>query len=142
MHTVSQLLGEKGNEVFSISSDEPVFAAVKLMADKGIGALLVIDDGELAGIISERDYARKVILRDRSSKTTPIAQIMTAKVVTVSSHISVDECMGIMTQGRFRHLPVVDDGQVVGMLSLGDLVRVKLEDQAREIESLQQYIAG
>ncbi len=142
MHTISQLLAEKGTEVYSVGSSEAVYTAIEQMADKGIGALLVIDEGRLVGIVSERDYARKVILQGKSSRETPVAEIMTADVVTVDTHRSVDECLGMMTKHRIRHLPVVEEGQVRGMLSIGDLVRTKIEDQAQQIKSLEQYISG
>lgn len=142
MHTISQLLEEKGSEVFSIESSEPVFAAIELMANKGIGALLVIDEARLTGILSERDYARKVILKGKSSRTTPVSEVMTSDVIKVTSHDSVDSCLAVMTEHRIRHLPVVDEGKINGVLSIGDLVRVKIQDQELQIKSLEQYIAG
>jgi len=142
MHTITQLLDEKGTEVFSVRSQAEVYSAIEQMAEKGIGALLVIDEGKLVGIISERDYARKVILQGKSSRETPVADIMTADVVTVDTHRTVDECLAMMTGHRIRHLPVVEDGDVRGMLSIGDLVRVKIADQAEEIRNLEQYISG
>ena len=143
MVPVSQLLAGKGNEIYRLSPDAPVREAIRLMADKSIGALLVMDGDQLLGILSERDYARKVILMGRSSKDTPVSAIMTpAPLVTVSSHSRTKECMRLMTDRRIRHLPVVDNGKVVGMLSIGDLVRSIIEGLEGEVEQLKQYIAG
>lgn len=142
MHTISQLLDEKGRDVWSVAPQTQVFDAIRLMADKGIGALLVMDEERLVGVISERDYARKVILEGRSSRSTPVSEIMTTTVVAVDLHKSVDDCLSIMSRKRIRHLPVVENGRVEGVLSIGDLVKVKLADQEHQIESLEQYIAG
>ena len=143
MVPVSQLLAGKGNEIYRLAPDAPVLEAIRLMADKSIGALLAMDGDQLLGILSERDYARKVILMGRSSKDTPVSAIMTpAPLVTVSSHSRTKECMRLMTDRRIRHLPVVDNGKVVGMLSIGDLVRSIIEGLEGEVEQLKQYIAG
>jgi CBS domain-containing protein len=142
MAKVAELLADKGREVFAIGPDEPVLEAIERMADKGIGALLVMRGETLLGIVSERDYARKVILRGRSSAETPVWQIMSAPVTTVSPRDGVQTCMMLMTEGKFRHLPVVDEGRVVGVLSIGDLVKAVIEEQQREITELQRYIAS
>jgi CBS domain-containing protein len=142
MRTVNQLLEEKGREVIAIGPDAPVLEAIRRMAEHGIGALLVMRGAELAGIVSERDYARKVILMGRSSAETAVHEIMSRSVSTVGPTDSVDHCMRLMTDGRFRHLPVVEEGQVVGVLSIGDLVKAVIADQQHEIAQLQQYIAG
>jgi CBS domain-containing protein len=142
MQTVSQLLKVKGGQVFSVSPADSVLHSIEIMAERHIGALLVMDDGSLLGIISERDYARKVILKNRSSRDTPVGDIMTAPAVTVSPDDTVHHCMELMTDGRFRHLPVVESGRVVGMLSIGDLVKAVMEEQSEKIDQLERYIAG
>ncbi|PPT94745.1 CBS domain-containing protein [Xanthomonas arboricola] len=142
MQTVRQLLGTKQVEVFAVAADAAVIEAIRLMADKGIGAVLVMDGPRLVGIVSERDYARKVVLRDRASSTTSVADIMSAQVVTVSPSDTVERCMQLMTDGRFRHLPVVDNGRVQGVISIGDLVKAVIENQQRDIDQLQRYIAS
>ncbi|KTF36097.1 histidine kinase, partial [Xanthomonas vesicatoria] len=113
-----------------------------LMAERGIGAVLVMDGERLVGIVSERDYARKVVLRDRSSATTSVAEIMSSQVVTVSPSETVERCMQLMTDGRFRHLPVVENGRVQGVISIGDLVKAVIEAQQQDIDQLQRYIAS
>lgn len=140
MATVAQLLGRKPQGIFSVAPDAPVLDAIRLMAEHGVGALLVMKDSKLAGIVSERDYARKVILLGRSSSDTPVKQIMTAEVITVEGSFSTQQCMQIMTDRRVRHLPVVEGGRVLGMLSIGDLVRSVLAEQAQTIEQLENYI--
>ena len=142
MHTVNQLLREKGGQTYSVGPQESVLRAIEIMAEHHIGALLVMQQGELRGVISERDYARKVILKNRSSHDTAVADIMTSPAVTVSSDATVQQCMELMTEGRFRHLPVVDGGRVVGVLSIGDLVKAVIADQSEKIEQLERYIAG
>lgn len=142
MLTVAQLLKSKGNQVFSVAPQDSVLHAIEMMATRHVGALLVMEQGNLKGIISERDYARKVILKQRSSHDTPVKDIMTAPAVTVTPESSVYECMQIMTEGRFRHLPVVQGAKVVGMLSIGDLVKAVIQDQSQTIEHLERYIAG
>ncbi|MEA9564504.1 MULTISPECIES: CBS domain-containing protein [unclassified Xanthomonas] len=142
MQTVRQLLGTKQVEVFAVAADAAVIEAIRLMAEKGIGAVLVMDGQRLAGIVSERDYARKVVLRDRSSSTTSVAEIMSSQVVTVSPSETVECCMQLMTDGRFRHLPVVENGRVHGVISIGDLVKAVIEAQRQDIDQLQRYIAS
>ena len=142
MRTVRQLLGAKAAEVFAVAPDAPVIDAIRLMALKGIGAVLVMEGARLAGILSERDYARKVVLEGRSSKDTPVSEIMTADVITVGPDHVVPACMQLVTTHRIRHLPVVEGGAVVGMISIGDLVAAVIEDQQHELEQLQRYIAG
>lgn len=142
MRTVRQLLESKPAEVVSIGPDAPVIDAVRRMAERGIGALLVMDGPRLAGILSERDYARKIVLQGRSSHDTPVRDIMTADVITVAPGDSSDHCMQLVTHRRIRHLPVMERGEVVGVLSIGDLVRAVIEEQQQELEQLQRYIAG
>jgi CBS domain-containing protein len=142
MLEVRQLLAEKGHRIFAIGPDDPVLAAVRLMADHYIGALLVMRGDELIGIVSERDYARKIILQNRASADTPVRDIMSSPVVTVKPSDTTDTCMRICTERRVRHLPVVEGGKVVGVLSIGDLVKSVINEQSQQIEHLQRYIAG
>jgi CBS domain-containing protein len=142
MRTVRQLLEGKTPGVFAIGPDAPVLDAIRLMAEKRIGALLVMEAGALAGIVSERDYARKVVLQGRSSRETPVRDIMTAEVVSVRLGDSVERCMGLVTDRRIRHLPVLENGHVVGVVSIGDLVKAVIEDQQVELDQLQRYIAS
>jgi CBS domain-containing protein len=142
MKLVKQLLDAKGHEVLSISPDASVLDAIKVMAEKGLGALVVMQDTVLAGIVTERDYARKVILKGRSSKSTLVSDIMTAEVITTTGDNTVDECMNMMTDRRIRHLPVVDGETVIGIISIGDLVKAVIADQKAEIEHLEHYISG
>ena len=142
MQTVSQLLKLKGSQIFSVAPHESVLRAIEIMATRYVGALLVMNEGTLLGIISERDYARKVILKNRSSHDTPVSDIMTSPVVSVAPEETVHHCMELMTNGRFRHLPVVKGGRVVGMLSIGDLVKDVIQEQTEHIEQLERYIAG
>ena len=142
MRLVKHLLEGKGSAIHAIEPDKPVLDAIRLMADKYIGALLVMRGDELVGIVSERDYARKVILKGRSSADTPVSDIMTAPVISVAPGDSAHRCMRLMTERRIRHLPVVEDNRVVGMLSIGDLVKAVIDEQAAELEQLQRYIVG
>jgi CBS domain-containing protein len=142
MLRVSYLLALKGKDVWSIGPDAPVLEAIRVMADRHVGALPVLKGTELVGIVSERDYARKVILMGRSSADTPVRDIMTYPVTTISPDEVVHNCMEIMTQKRIRHLPVVDKGTVVGMISIGDLVKAMLEEQQQTIDQLERYIAS
>jgi CBS domain-containing protein len=140
METVSQLLQDKGSGVLSVTPGTSVFDALKLMAEKNVGALLVMEGGALRGIMSERDYARKVILLGKSSQDIAVRDIMSDKVVTVSPAQTVDACMALMTDRRIRHLPVVDNGRVTGVLSIGDLVKAVIAEQQQTIQQLESYI--
>jgi CBS domain-containing protein len=142
MKLVKHLLDAKGRDIISVDRGLSVLDAIKLMADKSVGALVVMQDGKLNGIVTERDYARKVIIKGRSSKNTRVDEIMTANVLTTTPEQTVDECMGLMSEGRFRHLPVVENDDVVGIISIGDLVQAIIADQKEEIEQLEQYISG
>lgn len=143
MHTpVSQLLQMKGTQIYAVAPQDSVYEAVRRMSEYGIGALVVLDGDTLAGIVSERDYARKVVLQGRQSKETPVADIMTRSVFTAAPTQTVRDCMKLMTERKIRHLPVVDDGRVIGMLSIGDLVKQIITTQQAQIEQLQNYIAG
>jgi len=140
MTTVRQLLDRKGRALFTIEPEDPVLEAVRLMADRHVGALLVMRGTELAGIVSERDYARKVVLLGRASAETPVWQIMTSPVITVTLENSVQDCMRLVTERRIRHLPVLEGGRVIGMVSIGDLVKAVIEEQQQTIEQLESYI--
>ena len=142
MKLVQHLLDAKGDDVISIAPDASVFDAIKLMADKGVGSLVVMEDGDLKGIVTERDYARKVIIKGRSSESTAVSEIMTADVMTATADQTVNQCMALMTKKRIRHLPVVADTTVIGMLSMRDLVQAIISDQQEEIEQLEHYISG
>jgi CBS domain-containing protein len=142
MKLVKQLLDAKGHDILSISPDASVLDAIKLMAEKGVGALVVLQDTALFGIVTERDYARKVILKGRSSESALVSEIMTPKVITTTGDDTVDECMNMMTDRRIRHLPVVDGESVIGIISIGDLVKAVIADQKAEIEHLEHYISG
>ncbi|TAK40100.1 MAG: CBS domain-containing protein [Lysobacteraceae bacterium] len=142
MRSVRQLLEAKAPEVFAIGPDEPVVDAIRLMAEKRIGALLVMQAGKLVGIVSERDYARKVVLQGKSSRDTPVSDIMTPQVMTVGLGDTAEHCMQLVTNRRIRHLPVMDGEHVLGVVSIGDLVRAVIEDQQVELDQLQRYIAG
>lgn len=139
---VALILRKKGTDIWSVPSDATVYSAMKMMADKDVGALLVMDNGQLVGIVSERDYARKVILLGRSSKDTPVREILTEPLITIPPECSVDEAMRLITANRVRHLPVVCDGRVQGVISIGDLVQWIAFAQDHAIEQLEQYIQG
>lgn len=139
--TIRQLLRGK-HDVYSIAPEATVLEALQLMADKNVGALLVLKEGRLTGIFSERDYARKVVLQGKASKETPVAEIMTAKVVTIDPDRSAGECMALMTEKRFRHLPVMENGQLLGVISMGDAVRAVVEEQRFTITQLESYISS
>ena len=140
--TIASILKAKGQETWSVAPDATVYDSITLMAEKGVGAVLVISEGKLVGIISERDYARKVALENRSSRDTRVREIMTPDPVTARPENTVEECMTIMTQYRIRHLPVLDGENLVGIVSIGDLVKTMIADQAHTIDQLQTYIVG
>jgi len=140
--SVGSILAHKGSAVWSIAPNSMVFDAIQLMADKNIGALPVVDNGQLVGMISERDYTRKVSLKGKSSKQTPVREIMTDDVITVNVTDTVSECMRLMTDSRIRHLPVVEGEKMIGLVSLGDLVKWVISAQAATIEALEKYITG
>lgn len=142
MRKVRHLLQTKGNQVWSVGPDDTVYDALRVLAEKDIGALLVMDKRKLVGIFSERDYARKVILRGRSSKDTPVRQIMTPRVISVRPDQPIEECMAIMTTRRVRHLPVIEEGRVIGVISIGDVVKDIIAEQEFKIEQLENYISG
>ncbi len=142
MKLIKHLLDRKGRDIISIKPEDSVLDAIRLMAEKGIGSLVVMKDQELLGIMSERDYARKVIIKGRSSESTAVSEIMTANVFTTSSSETVNDCMSVMTEKKIRHLPVVEDNAVIGMISIGDLVKAIISDQQEEIEQLEHYISG
>jgi CBS domain-containing protein len=145
MKTVAQLLklkAEQNQEVHIIAPHQMVLEALMVMAAKNVGALPVVENGEVVGIISERDYARKLVLKGRSSVGTPVSEIMVKEVITVDTHQTVETCMGIMSDKRLRHLPVVENGQLIGLLSIGDLVKESIAEQAELIRQLEQYIRG
>ncbi len=142
MRTVRQMLDGKPAQVYAVAPDDSVIDAVRMMAERGVGAVLVMQGVDLVGIVSERDYARKVVLQSRSSADTAVREIMTPEVITVGPSSSVSRCMQMVTEHRIRHLPVVDDGAVVGVVSIGDLVKAVIEDQQAELEQLQRYING
>jgi CBS domain-containing protein len=142
MTTVKQILDSKGHDIYAVSPTETVYESLQQMADKRIGALLVMDDDKLLGIVTERDYARKVILEGKASRDIPVEEIMTRKVLCVPPERTVDECMALMSDKRARHLPVVDHKRVIGVVSIGDLVKVVISEQRFLIDQLQHYIAG
>lgn len=142
MRSVRQILDGKDTPLVTIGPDEPVLEAIKRMAEAGVGAVLVMEAGQLAGILTERDYARKIVLQGRSSATTAVRTIMTSPVRTVTLEQRARECMKLMTEHRFRHLPVVEEGTVMGVISIGDLLKTVIAEQAHEIEQLQTYISS
>lgn len=142
MTTVSKVLAAKGSQVWSVTPDTRLYEALKVMAEKDVGALLVVDEGEVAGIISERDYARKVILEGKNSMIVPVSEIMTKRVLTITPTHSLEECMALMTNKHVRHLPVMENDQLVGIISIGDVVKEVISEQQFVIEQLENYIRG
>lgn len=142
MKTVKDVLQAKGSFVWAVKPDESVFDALKLMAEKDVGGLVVMDGDRLVGIITERDYARKVIIEGRSSRDTQVAEVMTKKVLCVVPERTVEECMALMTDKRLRHLPVLENKKVTGVISIGDLVKAIIDEQRLLIDQLQSYITG
>lgn len=142
MKRIQTLLKKKGYDVWSIAPDASVYDAIHLMAEKGVGALIVMDGPKLVGVISERDYARKIILEGRSSENTKISEIMSSEVITVGPDNRIEECMAMMTERRIRHLPVLDGDEVLGVISLGDLVKYIIAEQQFVIEQMERYING
>jgi CBS domain-containing protein len=140
--SVGSILAHKGSAVWSIAPNSMVFEAIQLMADKNVGALPVVDDSQLVGMISERDYTRKVILKGKSSKDTPVREIMTQELITVNMADSVSDCLRVMTDSRIRHLPVMEGRKLVGLVSIGDLVKWTISAQTATIDALEKYITG
>ena len=142
MKTVKNLLDEKGREIWSVRPSDSVYEAITTMATKGVGALLVMENDSLEGVVSERDYARKVILQGRSSRDTAVSEIMTSRVICVAPESTVEDAMALMTDKRIRHLPVVVDQKVTGVISIGDVVRAVISEREFQIELLEKYIQG
>lgn len=142
MKTVADILNAKGRQVFSAAPDDSVFDAIKMMSDKGIGGIVIMDGDRLVGIMTERDYARKVVLDGKSSRNASVREIMTDQVLCVTPEQTIDECMALMTDKRARHLPVLEDDQVVGVISIGDLVKAVIHEQQILIDQLQNYITS
>ena len=142
MATVNQMLQSKGRAVYTIAPQTTVLEALQMMADKDVGALVVVEGDDIAGIFSERDYARKIVLLGKSSRETPVSEIMTADVICVTPAQTADKCMAIMTDRRIRHLPVLDDGELQGVISIGDVVKAIIADQRVMINHLEDYIHG
>jgi CBS domain-containing protein len=142
MSSIRQLLEKKGYDVWSTSPEESVYDALLLLAEKNIGALLVLKDGELVGIVSERDYARKIVLHGKVSMKTPVGEIMTQDVITVGPQLTVKEAMALMTEMHIRHLPVIEEAKIIGLISIGDLVKSIIADQEFMINQLEKYISG
>ena len=142
MTTIAQLLNAKGDQIWSVEPKATIFEALEIMSEKGIGALLVMEDGKLEGIFSERDYARKVILKGKSSKETPVGELMTKKVFYIDSQKTINDCMAMMTAKRIRHVPVIEDNQVMGIVTIGDVVNQIISEQEVTINHLENYITG
>ena len=142
MTTIAQLLNAKGNQIWSVEPKATIFEALEVMSEKEIGALLVMEDGKLMGIFSERDYARKVILKGKSSKETPVGELMTKKVFYIDPQKTINDCMAMMTAKRIRHVPVIEDNQVMGIITIGDVVNQIISEQEITINHLENYITG
>ena len=142
MTTIAQLLNAKGNQIWSVEPKATIFEALEVMSEKEIGALLVMEDGKLTGIFSERDYARKVILKGKSSKETPVGELMTKKVFYIDPQKTINDCMAMMTAKRIRHVPVIEDNQVMGIVTIGDVVNQIISEQEVTINHLENYITG
>ena len=142
MTTIAQLLNTKGDQIWSVEPKATIFEALEIMSEKGIGALLVMEDGKLTGIFSERDYARKVILKGKSSKETPVGELMTKKVFYIDPQKTTNDCMAMMTAKRIRHVPVIEDNQVMGIVTIGDVVNQIISEQEVTINHLENYITG
>jgi len=142
MYTVRQLLQVKGNQVWSVSPETTIFEALQLMAEKNVGAVLVLRNDKVVGIFSERDYARKVILKGKSSKTSTVGEVMTREVLYVSPDDTIEDCMALMTAKRTRHLPVIENGRLGGLISIGDVVKEIISDREFTIHELERYITG
>ena len=142
MNQLAKILEEKGDEVLAIEADASVFEAITRMVEANVGALLVTDEGEIAGIVTERDYLRQVTLKGRTDKETAIREIMSSPLIVATPQMTIDECMALMTDRRIRHVPVVEDGQVVGIVSIGDVVKFKSNQQSYEIQYLHEYISA
>jgi len=142
MTTIAQLLNAKGDQIWSVEPKATIFEALEIMSEKEIGALLVMEDGKLTGIFSERDYARKVILKGKSSKETPVGELMTKKVFYIDSQNTINDCMAMMTAKRIRHVPVIEDNQVMGIVTIGDVVNQIISEQEVTINHLENYITG
>ena len=142
MTTIAQLLNAKGDQIWSVEPKATIFEALEIMSEKEIGALLVMEDGKLTGIFSERDYARKVILKGKSSKETPVGELMTKKVFYIDSQKTLNDCMAMMTAKRIRHVPVIEDNQVMGIVTIGDVVNQIISEQEVTINHLENYITG
>ena len=142
MTNVGQLLKIQGNEIWSLAPEATVYEALQIMSEKDVGALLVVDNGNLVGIFSERDYARKLILKGKFSKDTTVRELMTHEVLYIEPQSTIEECMALMTDKRIRHLPVLENDQLIGIVTIGDLVKQKISDQKFTIQQLEKYIAG
>ena len=142
MTTIAQLLNAKGKQIWLVEPKATIFEALEIMSEKGIGALLVMEDGKLKGIFSERDYARKVILKGKSSKETPVGELMTKKVFYIDPQKTTNDCMAMMTAKRIRHVPVIEDNQVIGIVTIGDVVNQIISEQEVTINHLENYITG